>query len=510
MNRSLKRFLLLSFTALALSCGSSLSAADSIQSFVKQKAKWNSLVGKSMTLEGRYSSIGKNIIRFRNCDLTFRSAKPLPRISGSGKTVEVFGRLLKENSRIVFAVDRLRELSSDTEKLRKKRFSLLGSAKPDDWYELGSWAENRGRFYKDQQLLDASKQAYRKGLDIEKRAIKADDEKAWYALIDKASKFKLPATLRKELTHTTYYNLWRSRRDDKSADLKSFAEKIARDLSDATIPIQPPDPKLRVRYQKDGLALYNAANEKTQNKLHRILYSDVYKNFIVRQLTGDYSNGFAIAAEIDKQVPEFHALAEQYRDQQLKTELTAVATYSRRQITDLAERLRNRDLKKEADKSLSDWLKNKERQLAKNDSSGRIQLAEDYLAILEDQTSAGRLLLEADQLTPKSEEITNRLEKLGYGLNDGKWLPPKALKAQGEDSISKAMREGRVEIGMTRAQVRKTLGSPTTISRIATAGRISEIWAFGQKSSSKLVVHFSSKNPTDKSKVRSVFQLNGR
>jgi hypothetical protein len=70
-----------------------------------------------------------------------------------------------------------------------------------------------------------------------------------------------------------------------------------------------------------------------------------------------------------------------------------------------------------------------------------------------------------------------------------------------------ALREGRVEVGMTADQIRKGLGPPRTATRFATAGETTEVWTYGQAGGSQLVVYFQRQKPQPDSRVVGVDQF---
>ena len=58
------------------------------------------------------------------------------------------------------------------------------------------------------------------------------------------------------------------------------------------------------------------------------------------------------------------------------------------------------------------------------------------------------------------------------------------------------------DVGMTPDQVRQTLGRPTAITRVATTGRVNEVWIFGERGTSRLCVHFLRRSQTSNSAAK--------
>ena len=130
-----------------------------------------------------------------------------------------------------------------------------------------------------------------------------------------------------------------------------------------------------------------------------------------------------------------------------------------------------------------------EGQSRKEGPIGLMRVAEEYIDLLEDEQQAVKLLQEAYRLSPESERISARLTQLGFHRHEGRWIPLKQFNALPEDPLRKAIREGRVVVGMTAKQVESTLGAPTSTTRIATAGQLSELWIYGEPGASRLTVH---------------------
>ncbi|MGH7199117.1 MAG: hypothetical protein ACREJB_00825 [Planctomycetaceae bacterium] len=473
-------------------------AARSVQEFNADEEKWRSYatLNLQLTIEGRYSSIARGSLRMRNCDLAFRSAdsEGFPRLRGDSDVIQVTGRLEQQGSRFVFLVERLRERPSDLQTL-KTRETALDRRTPDGWYELAEWASHRGEFYDDDELRRAADRLTFRAVEIERTALDDDDAAARFALAARLPDLGLPDSLRMELVHEGWRVLYDQEREKETADWSDFAARMKRDLPDSEIPLDAPQPKLQQRYEANPLSVYQNAGESDRRKLHRLFYADVLLKTILAD--AEDRTGFEIADRIDRDLPERHALAEEHRERALADRLANVGTATRPEMLELAATFRKRDDADRARQTMEEWLTAKRERLAQDDPAGLRQLAEEYRSLLEDEKTAAALLLKAYELSP-SPEVAARLEQLGYRQRDGQWLSRSELEDLPEDPLAKAMREGRVTKGMTADQVRTTLGNPTASVRIATSGRISEIWTYGEPGSSRLAIHFLQKTTFDR------------
>ena len=59
----------------------------------------------------------------------------------------------------------------------------------------------------------------------------------------------------------------------------------------------------------------------------------------------------------------------------------------------------------------------------------------------------------------------------------------------------RAVREGRVVPGMRAEDVRSVIGGPTSRTRIATIGQVSELWVYGERGTSRLTVRLLRRSP---------------
>ena len=76
--------------------------------------------------------------------------------------------------------------------------------------------------------------------------------------------------------------------------------------------------------------------------------------------------------------------------------------------------------------------------------------------------------------------------KLGYQQVNGQWVQPQAVPqppnspppAGPETDLERNIRLGVPAVGMTAADMLKCLGSPQSLTRVATASQITETWTY--------------------------------
>ena len=176
------------------------------------------------------------------------------------------------------------------------------------------------------------------------------------------------------------------------------------------------------------------------------------------------------------------------RGRSLDEKLAGVTTLSRQEILNLAEAFSRRGEPEKALEAKKNWVRAKEDRLRKE---GRpddlVQAAHEYQSMLEDNESAAKLLIEAYEKAPEMRSVSDQLEQLGWTLVKGKWMTRAEAAALPPDPNQRPGDRANF-LGMSREQVRKTLGNPDSVTRIISAGRLNEVWIYNV--GSRVAVHF--------------------
>ena len=475
------------------------AGAQSMQSFLELKPQWAELVGSSFRIEGHYAILVRDSLRMKNCDLPFRASQPI-KLVGNSKVLEVSGRLAKEatSGKLYFEVDQVRQLPTDLQALTEKE-RALARATPKQWYELAEWAATRGKFYNDDELIDRAKLANRKGLNLERSELKELTPTSLRTLSNRAVELGLDDSLRLDWLHESYWLEWdvlqkSAPKIDLSADeldltkdpMFQLLSRLDNDLPGAKTRLAEVLPLLVNEYRRSSVLTYHNASEAKRRTLDRLFHIEIAMVAVTRVTKLDGGNGDFIAQQIDELIPERHDLAEQHRDAELNFMAKNAATLTRNQLGDLVQRCRDRKQEPLAKQAVSNWLTRREQTLRKDGVTGLIQLADERLALQQDQAAAGALLLEALKVAPKNEDVLERLKKLGFQEINGQWVAPQtnpaALNATppvpNETELERFIRLGVPKAGMTPAQLLKCLGSPQSLTRVATSGRVTETWIY--------------------------------
>lgn len=482
-------------------CQNSVFAVDrSIQHFVSQREQWPKLTGVPQTLEGRISTFSSKSLRFRNCPIPFHFAGDIPKLTSDFKNVEITGELVKENGRLIFKVRSLKKKPDDMEYFITQE-SKIDRTKPREWFALADWAKQRAGFYNDKKLAEKAVSAYESGIQTEYRHLKSRQPDSLLRLAERAQKYQLDPILYDAFRHEALVLDWQKIQKQKQAKQESLLPVLLKYFPTAKTP-QPKDmPEERKQYLKSQVEVFQQADKLKRLRLVRWFYSQIILDEILEKLGDGGSNGFKIAAQIAKQLPERKDLVTEYQNQKLQFDFDRIDELPRQYVLDLSQEFQRRNNKKKAKQTLINWIGNRQKKLESSDADGRVQLARDMIELTQENEAAAKILLEAWSLNPKSTEATTLLRRLGFMLQKDKWLNPKEVIEFRSDPIRMAIRNGTVTKGMNRAQVYKVLGAPTQIGRSFSGGEINELWIYSETGAQALVIQLARKNRTTKFKV---------
>lgn len=443
----------------------------------------------TIEVEGRVKIYSKNRLTLENCKVAFVSKTEFPERTRKSLNVQVAGKVTRDplSHEHTFQVSSIRVVPGELERFFDKRRQLKRSS-ADEWYALGRWAAERGEFYADDKLLAHAEEAYRQGLEIDHKARKNDPE-GLLELADKAKSYRM-LTFGNELAHEAFHLLCEQSRKLPAVENQKLAERLAAALPGIDEKLRSvPDDLIR-DYKRSPLVTYAAADPAARRKLHRWLYVELLARVRTAALKPDGSNGFEVAEEIDRDIPEQHPLAEEIRDRALKARAAEAEKLTRSQVLELREQYRLRNQRRAGDDLVESWLTLRKQGLEPDDTEGLINVSDDYRQLLKRNDLADRLLIDGWARNPKAADLTERLEKEGYRLFEGRWISQQDFANRPEGKLEKAIRNGLVEPGMTVGQVRRSRGKPDSISRSATSGQVTELWTFKLADSSHLVVRF--------------------
>ncbi len=474
---SIRRWLLV-ICGIILITPASLSAAGKvfpIQEFEEIRERW---IGLETTVEGRRTVYDQALIKLKNSSISFKPQSPLPKLHSRTSNLQLTGTLEKVDGKLVFHVRLVDEGPNDQEQYSAREREIKRTV-PSEWYTLASWVESRGKFYNDSALLEKARDCRRRGFDIERQQLPEKDHLARMELAGRTAELGVPDAIRQELVHEAYI-LRREAilKQPEPAAEDQLMSDMESDLPGCKTPLPADNPSLRQRYLVSPTAVYAATKPPERPVLHRLLWSSLALTRLDRQLAADFQNGFEIASKIDEELPEFHARAEFYRDKMLQVRASNVENMTRSEVLKLRDEYLSRNQPKRGQEAIEVWLQWKKKKLKPDDIEGILNLSEQYEELLKQPETKVRLLMEASTQHPDSVEIASRLKGLGFRRHDDKWITEEAFRLIPQGRLEQALQEGRVEIGMTAAQVQKSQGVPSSTTRVGARGVINEIWTY--------------------------------
>lgn len=483
------------------------SGAETVWSVEKLNGTkpWDKFVESSLPIrvEGRIGGFGGGQLRLLRCDAKFMVDSHKLRSVAPKSTIELTGHFRKDGSKLEFDVDELRVVPSYVDQY-DVRSSRLKRGTSEEWDELGDWISQLGRFYEDEELLKKGTEAYSKAIETDYAALKPDDAEGRFSLATRMDERKLSARRKMELVHEGLQIRWQLLQKVTPPDLKGwqeFAERLADHLPGTTQPVLKPMRELQERYELDPVSIYRKADDELRKQLHRLFFVSVTRKRLLHNAAEeDGRNGEGIADQIAELIPEEAALAEDQRRQNLAYRLAHLETATRIEIEDLAAKLRERNQNDKANQALIGWVKSHESRLKGDGIVGLLQLAEEYLTLLNKEAEAVEYLADAYRIDPTYEEIKTRFAALGYHWRNSRWIKAEAGRPA-EPTTSDNTSPTGISRDMSATELRNLLGEPSSLSRAITSRGITEVWSYGPVGSSRLVVRLEQKGADATPKV---------
>ncbi len=470
-------------------------------------AQWNKAVqdgrvaeGQVVSVEGRRAFSAERTVYLQRCLGSFRLSSESQDSALKGGRVRIRGTVIsprKGNSGPIIRVDRLEDLKSEVQEFLARRRSLkLPTAK--DWLDLAAWARDRGEFFHDSELIDLARDAVDKAIEIDRKLLATDAPAREFAeLLSRAEKLGASEALVSSVRHEGWARRWQAASAAGPVPLNEFTDEFAQafPIAVATV-VSRVDEDLFRRYHAQPVHIYDRASPDERMQLMRLVYASSLLTVLKSRLAPGGGNAFEIAAEIEKSIPEYATVAESIRDEALAARAAEVEKLTRSEVLSLSDDYRQRDQLDRARGILETWVTLRRKKLGPDDTEGLLEVAEDYRRLLAREDYADRLLMETWGRN-KNPDLAEALEKRGYRLKENRWLTQTEYDQRPEGRLERALREGRIEVGMSATQVRQALGLPVRASRFVTAALVQEVWEYGAGGTRFLVQLSRRKNEPD-------------
>ncbi len=476
------RALLLAAATLFLLTGNLQAQVRSIQEFLNHQENFEkfTLTDYDWRLEGRFSIISGTTMTFPHCPVQFILTEEMVRNRGTTGVVEITGRLVKEDGKVVFKVASIASRPKDTERLRNMRLGI-DATKTEEWFRIADWGHQRAKFYDDAALEREAAELDHQGVLTEFRRLTLDNEPELKALLQVAQERKIELDLRQQIQHKLFQaRAVALRKTDADGQSWLGLQKDAlQSLSGAETQLKNWPEDLAGRYRQHPVETYAASSQSDRRILHRIFVATIISDRITRDLKPDGSNGFQIADRLTEEVPDRRDLAESIIKDAIAYQETRLAKLNLSELDELCRRLEQVDRKAEVTQVKQKFLQARTPGYRQDGARGLSDLAELWMMLLNDTKTAAELYQEAWAMNNDYLPAREWLTAHGMQLVNGRWMTQAEVAAMPVPELEKAIREGRVEPGMTRQQVLSALGgAPSTQTRIATAQGVLEWWEY--------------------------------
>ncbi len=421
---------------------------------------------------------------------TMRPAKP-PRQS----TARLKG-ILKRGSegRMVLGGLKFELLPVDLERLKSGLEAL-----PPNEYERraawGDWARRRGLKYHDEELLKAGKDVEAEALAIEGREkIEPDQPGHWLRLARLAKQDELPEQQVTAFAHMALRA--RLSAAKTTADHEAIFKDVQFFLNGADV-VAASKPKNLDRwleaYKEKIDETYRTAPSDVRSVFDRRLYADALESLLFSKAKDQPKAALKFASEALSKLSDRPAAAESLRTIALESNLEGVSELRPSEVHELGASLEKALGRPDGARELyRRWLDyQRDHALGANDAEGRVTLAEQYVTLLGDRSSAASLLYAAEKLATDSKAVSEAFIQLGFRKTRTGWVDAKSEKPKEPDpseSKGRKLRSKNDLRGRTKDEVIGLMGGkPDRVVRVVTQSEVLEQWIFKRARGSQFI-----------------------
>ncbi len=492
-----------------------LGQTITFQELLQKQEEWPKFAveGRKFQFEGRFEGRTANTIKMTRFDIVCHlpSSATFPDGIRNGQRIEVIGRFLAENEKLVFIVSRIVIKDTDVDRLRTRARDVPAD-QPERLLDIAAEYQADADFYDDVMLQKEIAAIRTAGIRQLRGMARGDVTKLTELLRQSRS-----LGINSELIQSLQFEKILAAAKQPNTDVDVLVTEIK-----ASCPgwdrIVPPIPeRLQIAFDKDPVATFVAASETDRQALHRLLYRSLRLRQIQAMLKTDGSNGMELSRLVRTEFGGDDPLAADLEDREVRFRMAQLPSLSRSELKELTDLLTSLHRAQQIPDTARVWLLAQEQRFGTSNLAGMLRTADEYLFVAdlvssdEYQQRGVELLKKAwDSVRQSSptdaDHIADRLQRLGWERLNDVWITKDQMKSLPHDDIQLAIREGRVLRGMTVEQVVQTLGQPTGISRIASRRSVIELWSFKEEGSSGMVVRFrrSVADPTSASIVEDV------
>lgn len=454
------------------------------------------LLGREVVVDGRVRlyqlrpSRGFDEVLLRESDAVFRLPPRLAyREAPRQRVAKIQGVLRREGNQYVVDVSSIQLLPEDHERL-ERGIAALAARDREGRLAWARWAARRGELYDDDELRGRARRLQTEALELEARTPDAQKPQVALDLARRAREQGLDESLASALAHRGFVA---QAREAKTVEaLRELADRVARFLPESER-VQTADLSAwQAAYETDPFDAYRQASQAVRRALDRRLLAGILERELRLRAAADPRSAIALADEARSRLPDRPALAAELRSQGLQARSQDVSRLRRDEVVDLARTYEQNGQPQKGRDLIRAWLLQRRDAIArKRVVDERIQLAEDFLALENDRTSALELLREAAEIDPEARLVAEAFRRLGFRREGDRWVeavPGRAAESASEAGASAAKDDPL--LGLTPEEVVARLGKPDRKSQSVTQGRGMIQWVYLGNNANAQYVYF--------------------
>jgi hypothetical protein len=414
--------------------------------------------------------------------------------------VRVEGVLGREGDRWVCDVTALELLPKDLERIDRE-LSSVGPRDAEQRTAWARWAEQRGRDFKDEALLERARQLETEAVRIEaeRPSKEKDPPRRWLELAQRAREHKVPEPEPSALAHRAFAARF------AAAETVDAVQSLVADIEAfwpgcrAPLGGNGPNPTdlqaWLTPYARDPAAAYRSAPEPVRAALDHRLWADVIQRLAELRINAEPQRALEYARTAAAALPDRPEPVARLLEQGLKQATENLNVLRQADVEELARVYQETLHRPEAARDLiRRWLDNqRDHRLSSTDAEGRVLLAQQYDTLLKEggRAAAVALLQDAWRIDPQSRQVAEAFRQWGFRKVNDQWVEPASSggpsgRASAPESIAPAGAgaggsSGRSTtlLGLTPQQVRLRMGGkPDRIVWSASQSQLVEQWIY--------------------------------
>lgn len=431
-----------------------------------------------LTIVGRFRSAAAGTIRLVDSALVCRLAPTARLPRPAPPHLELSGHFEPEGSEWVFLVEHAGRAPSEAQEFAARR-GRIAADNPGSLYALATWARRRANWYRDAELEGLGVAAAREGLDAQIRPAHVRRDAArllWLAQWAEWGGWEPEAI--QSLRHEALALALARSEPPTPVAWRREARRVRRWLP-GTDGAWPPEQAFdQASYLADPLTAYGQLPRELRPRAHRLLWSECVEREILAEAAQPRADLLELAARAERDLPDRPELPRDLRLREARGWAARPQELTRGRLLEIAARLTEAGQAAEAEAAIQDWLAAERRRLTARDALGRMRLAEDYRALAHDDATAGRLALEAWDLSPELARAAKLLAELGYQRLGSRWQRPEQLTPSQLQAVRSGRAASAVTVGASEQTVVERLRRPDRVARTVTGRQITEQWIY--------------------------------